>query len=45
MLTDDTTASVFMDIDVCDWQIAVFALIVLALPLLLLLFVAYRGYG
>lgn len=42
VLTDETTASVFTDINGCDWQTAVTVLVVL---LLLLLFVVYRGYG
>lgn len=44
VLTDDTTASVFTDINGCDWQTAVTVPPVVAFPLLLL-FVAYRGYG
>lgn len=44
MLTDDTTVSVFTDMEGCDWQTAVTIPFVAALPLLLLL-VAYRGYG
>lgn len=43
VLTDDATVSVFIDSEVCDWQIA--AVVLLVLPPLLLLLVVYRGYG
>jgi len=40
-----TDASVFIDINDCDWQTAVTVLLVVVAFPLLLLFVTYRGYG
>lgn len=42
VLTDDTTASVFIDTEGCDWQIVIVPLVVALVPLPLL---AYREYG
>lgn len=45
VLTDDTTASVFIDTEGCDWQIAVIVPLVVALVTLLLLLLVYLEYG